>query len=199
MVLTGRSGIGRSPSCVLRPPGLRACACVLVIARPIGHRGRLAAVSALTAGKPIGFMPPDRPESRVIGRPAPHGAPGRQTGCFGEHGEDVEKDAPRRARRRTLGGPLLLGVAAHAQAPSRPKDDLVIGVAQFPSSLHPDVDAEVIKAYVNDFVIRPITAFDPDWKNTCLLCTELPTRRERPRQDRGRGRAAARAWRSRSS
>ena len=66
-------------------------------------------------------------------------------------------------------------MAAHAQAPSKPKDDLVIGVAQFPSSLHPDVDAEVVKSYVNEFVIRPITAFDASWKNTCLLCTELPT------------------------
>ena len=55
------------------------------------------------------------------------------------------------------------------------KDDLVIGVAQFPSSLHPAIDAEVVKAYVLGFAIRPITAFDKDWKNSCLLCTELPT------------------------
>jgi peptide/nickel transport system substrate-binding protein len=65
----------------------------------------------------------------------------------------------------------LPGLAPAAQA----KDDLVIGVAQFPSSLHPDIDAEVIRSYVNDFVIRPITAFDPEWKNSCLLCSELPT------------------------
>jgi peptide/nickel transport system substrate-binding protein len=67
-------------------------------------------------------------------------------------------------------GALLLGGGA-AQA----KDDLVIGVAQFPSSLHPNIDAEVIKGYVNAFTIRQITAYDKDWKNTCLLCTELPT------------------------
>ena len=60
-------------------------------------------------------------------------------------------------------------------APARAKDDLVIGVAQFPSSLHPAIDAEVIKSYVLGFGIRPVTAFDPDWKNSCLLCTELPT------------------------
>lgn len=60
-------------------------------------------------------------------------------------------------------------------APALAKDDLVIGVAQFPSSLHPDIDAEVVKAYVVDFGLRPITAFDTDWKNSCLLCTELPT------------------------
>ena len=61
--------------------------------------------------------------------------------------------------------------APHARA----KDSLVIGVAQFPSNLHPHIDAEVIKAYVIDFAIRPVTAFDKDWKNACMLCAELPT------------------------
>jgi peptide/nickel transport system substrate-binding protein len=64
---------------------------------------------------------------------------------------------------------------AVSAVPAQAKDDLVIGVAQFPSSLHPDIDSEVIKAYVDDFAIRPITAYDAAWKNTCLLCTELPT------------------------
>ncbi len=59
--------------------------------------------------------------------------------------------------------------------PAQAKDDLTIGVAQFPSSLHPAIDAEVIKNYVLGFVTRPITAYDKDWKLTCLLCTELPT------------------------
>jgi peptide/nickel transport system substrate-binding protein len=68
----------------------------------------------------------------------------------------------------------LLAPAA-LPTPAAAKDDLVIGVAQFPSSMHPDIDAEVIKDYVVDFAIRPITAFDKDWKNSCLLCTELPT------------------------
>src|SRR5271166_2925280 len=72
----------------------------------------------------------------------------------------------------TLAAAGMLGLgAAAAQA----KDDLVIGVAQFPSSLHPDIDAEVIKGYVNAFTIRQITAYDKDWKNSCLLCAELPT------------------------
>lgn len=65
----------------------------------------------------------------------------------------------------------LSGVSATAWA----KDDLMIGIAQFPSSLNPNIDSEVVKAYVNDFGIRPITAFDKDWKNSCLLCTTLPT------------------------
>ena len=60
-------------------------------------------------------------------------------------------------------------------APAQAKDDLVIGVAQFPSSLHPNIDAEVVKGYALAFSVRQITAFDKDWKNSCLLCAELPT------------------------
>ena len=51
----------------------------------------------------------------------------------------------------------------------RARDDLVIGVSQVPSSLHPGIDAEAIKNYVLGFAIRPVTAFDPEWKNSCLL------------------------------
>ena len=49
----------------------------------------------------------------------------------------------------------VIGLAALPLAgPAQAKDDLVIGVAQFPSSLHPAIDAEVIKSYVLDFGIR---------------------------------------------
>jgi peptide/nickel transport system substrate-binding protein len=65
---------------------------------------------------------------------------------------------------------VLTGAPAFAA-----KDQLVIGVAQFPSTLHPNIDPEVIKAYTLGFAIRQITAFDKDWKNSCLLCAELPT------------------------
>src|SRR5918997_5096875 len=59
--------------------------------------------------------------------------------------------------------------------PAQAKDQLTIGVAQFPASLHPMIDALVIRTYVLGFVIRPVTAHDKDWKNSCLLCAELPT------------------------
>ncbi len=71
-----------------------------------------------------------------------------------------------------LAGVLL---AAGVSSANAAHDQLTIGVAQFPSSLHPNIDAEVIKAYTLGFVIRQITAYDKDWKNSCLLCTELPT------------------------
>ncbi len=80
----------------------------------------------------------------------------------------LPRNPPVLAAATMLALPLLTSSA-------RAKDNLVIGVAQFPSTLHPDIDAEVIKSYVLDFAIRPITAFDKDWKNTCLLCAELPT------------------------
>ncbi len=83
-------------------------------------------------------------------------------------------------------------VASPAQA--EPHDTLTIGIAQFPSSLQPDIDPEVVRAYAMGFVIRQITAFDKDWHNSCLLCTELP--RWKTAWPRSRtGRTAPRAWR----
>ncbi len=68
-----------------------------------------------------------------------------------------------------------LTIWAGLAAPALAKDDLVIGVAQFPPSLNPNIDPTVIKSYVLDFATRPITAYDKDWKLSCLLCTTLPT------------------------
>src|SRR5258708_5606378 len=68
-----------------------------------------------------------------------------------------------------------IGLVASLSAPALAKDDLVIGVAQFAPSLNPNIDPTVIKSYVLDFALRPMTAYDKDWKLTCLLCTTLPT------------------------
>ena len=67
----------------------------------------------------------------------------------------------------------LLSLSAPAVA--APREQLVIGVSQFPSTLHPAIDAEVIKAYVLGFALRPISAFDAGWQNTCLQCAVLPS------------------------
>ncbi len=66
-------------------------------------------------------------------------------------------------------GLVLVAPAAHA------KDDLVIGMAEFPSSLHPSIDPLLIKSYILGFTIRTITTYDGDGKLVCLLCTEVPT------------------------
>jgi peptide/nickel transport system substrate-binding protein len=70
---------------------------------------------------------------------------------------------------------LGLSLIACLGTPAQAKDQLTIGVAQFPASLHPMIDALVIRSYVLGFVIRQVTAHDKDWKNACRLCTELPT------------------------
>ena len=74
--------------------------------------------------------------------------------------------------RAALAVLLATTTLAHAQ---KTHDTLTIGIAQFPSSLQPDIDPEVVRSYAMGFVIRPITAFDKDWHNTCLLCEQLPT------------------------
>ena len=68
---------------------------------------------------------------------------------------------------------LLLGHPLPATA--QPHRTLTIGVASFPSSLHPAIDPEVVKSYALGFTDRPVTTYDPDHRLVCLLCTELPT------------------------
>jgi peptide/nickel transport system substrate-binding protein len=76
--------------------------------------------------------------------------------------------------RRVLAALAVLIAATPALAPVV-KDELVIGITQYPSTLHPLIDAMVAKSYVLSMVHRPLTAYDKDWKRVCMLCTELPT------------------------
>ncbi|MBU0726017.1 MAG: peptide ABC transporter substrate-binding protein [Alphaproteobacteria bacterium] len=55
------------------------------------------------------------------------------------------------------------------------KDELVIGITQFPSTLNPLIDSMMAKSYVLAMARRPFTTYDKDWQLACLLCTELPT------------------------
>ncbi len=70
---------------------------------------------------------------------------------------------------------LALPLLALLAAPAHAKDELVIGVAQFPSTLHPHVNPEVIKQYAIAFTQRFVSGYDKDWKPVCLLCAELPS------------------------
>jgi len=74
-------------------------------------------------------------------------------------------------RRFLLALPFLAALAAPALA----RDELVIGAAQFPPSLHPNIDPTVIKLYALAFAQRQVSAYDKDWKPVCLLCAELPS------------------------
>jgi len=70
--------------------------------------------------------------------------------------------------------PCAAALLALAQ-PAAARDTLTIGVSQFPSSLHPYIDPEAVKGYILGFALRPVTAFDAGWRNTCLQCTVLPS------------------------
>jgi peptide/nickel transport system substrate-binding protein len=69
---------------------------------------------------------------------------------------------------------LALGLSATA-AHAASKERLVIGISQYPSTLHPSFDSMLAKSYVVAMTRRPITTYDADWELTCLLCTGLPT------------------------
>jgi peptide/nickel transport system substrate-binding protein len=65
---------------------------------------------------------------------------------------------------------LALGFAAAAQ----PRDVLTIGITQYPSTLHPNIENMAAKSYVLGFTRRPLNARDADWALVCLLCETLP-------------------------
>ncbi|NQW01549.1 MAG: peptide ABC transporter substrate-binding protein [Rhodospirillales bacterium] len=70
----------------------------------------------------------------------------------------------------------LLWIFCLSVTPARAAPDkLVIGITQFPSTFHPNIDAMAAKSYIHAMVARPFTTFDKDWQLVCLLCTELPT------------------------
>lgn len=80
--------------------------------------------------------------------------------------------SPRRPLRLAAAALLAaLPVAAGAQ----PRDTLTIGITQYPSTFHPNIESMVAKSYVLGFARRPLTAYDADWRLTCLFCETLPT------------------------
>ncbi|MEX2449768.1 MAG: peptide ABC transporter substrate-binding protein [Rhodospirillales bacterium] len=72
---------------------------------------------------------------------------------------------------------LGCGTPATSQTPPRnaPGPELVIGLTQFPSTFHPNIDSMLAKSYILAMVRRPFTVYDHNWKLMCMLCTKLPT------------------------
>ena len=69
----------------------------------------------------------------------------------------------------------FLSLAAMCAARSAERNALAIGITQFPATLNPNIDVMAAKSYVLGMSLRPFTAYDADWKLTCLLCTGLPS------------------------
>ena len=76
---------------------------------------------------------------------------------------------------RLSGLPALLLILLAPSLPAAAREDLVIGVAQFPGSLHPDIGSQTTQFYTLGLALRPITSTDRDGNLACLLCAVLPT------------------------
>lgn len=81
----------------------------------------------------------------------------------------------RHTMMRLLAAAAILAAGAGAGAEGRGDRELVIGVTQFPSTLHPTIDSMLAKSYVLGLARRPTMAYGHDWKRVCLLCTEVPS------------------------
>ena len=73
-----------------------------------------------------------------------------------------------------VGIALLAPLGAIAQDSAPANKQLVIAISQFPNNFNPVIDSMLAKSYLLALARRPITVYDPDWKQVCLLCTELP-------------------------
>ena len=68
---------------------------------------------------------------------------------------------------------LLAALPALAQTPAR--DNLTIGITQYPATFHPNIEAMAAKSYVLGFTRRPLTVRDADWNLACLGCDVVPS------------------------
>lgn len=81
-----------------------------------------------------------------------------------------------RSLRRLAGAALCLAaVGGLSGAAAQARDQLVIGISQFPDNFNPKINSMAAKSYILAMARRPVTTFDADWNLICMLCTELPS------------------------
>ena len=75
-----------------------------------------------------------------------------------------------------LAAALLFAAGLFAPDEARAdREDLVIGMTQFPSTFSPVIDSMLAKSYILAMTRRDFVTYDVGWALTCLLCVELPT------------------------
>ena len=80
--------------------------------------------------------------------------------------------------RKLLWATLLLAVlvtASVAATRAQQRDQVVIGMATFPATIHPLVGFQASRDYVLAVSRRSVTRFDASGAVVCQLCTEVPT------------------------
>jgi len=70
---------------------------------------------------------------------------------------------------------LLSLILALVSNGTQANSTLTIGMTQFPSTFHPNIDSMLAKTYILSATRRPFTVHDPNWNLICMLCTQLPT------------------------
>ena len=65
--------------------------------------------------------------------------------------------------------------ASSAQPSVTASKSLTMGVTQYPSTMHPNIESMVAKSVVRGMTNRALTRHNHDWQLECNLCTELPT------------------------
>ncbi len=70
---------------------------------------------------------------------------------------------------------ILAVCLAVLSGPAQARNDLVIGITQYPSTFHPNIDSMLAKSYVHGLTRRPLTTMDASWNTICVLCETLPT------------------------
>ncbi len=76
---------------------------------------------------------------------------------------------------RALIAALMFAAALVWPGLAAAKDELVIGMTQFPATLHPAIDSMLAKSYVHGMTRRPFATHGVDWTLRCMICVALPT------------------------
>lgn len=74
-----------------------------------------------------------------------------------------------------LGAAFVAGLGLAATANAQTRETLTIGVVQFPSTFHPNIEPLTIKTYILGLVKRPLTLYDWTPKKVAQLAVDVPT------------------------
>lgn len=69
----------------------------------------------------------------------------------------------------------LLAAGLAFASPAAAKDELILAQTQAPGTMNPLISSMLAKSLIQNMTARPFTAYDPDWKLVCMVCTEIPT------------------------